>query len=330
MTKFTNVTAIPLSLAVWLATDDYSHNANPKTISVTTLLQSTKEIILSQRVPPELGTVDLSNLIASRIGTAIHDSIEKAWRNNYMKALEGLGYPQAVIERFRVNPTDADLAAAKEQGLPIIPVYLETRREKKLNGWTITGEFDFAADGRVEDFKSTGTYTYIKKTNDEKYKLQGSMYRWINPHIIERDNMVIQFIFTDWQAMQANSPDYPSSKILEYPITLLSVPETEAWIARKLAELDQFLDAPEAAMPRCTAEELWAKPPVWKYYKNPAKMSRSTKNYDTRAEAHARCNQEGKGTVVEVPGIVTKCKYCNAYAICQQKEEYLLNGMLKP
>ncbi len=83
-------------------------------------------------------------------------------------------------------------------------------------------------------------------------------------------------------------------------------------------------------MPPCSDDDLWRKDPVFKYYKNPNSTARSTKNFDTFAEAHARLAEDGfVGKVVEVKGEVVACKYCNAFAVCKQKDTYIADGSLK-
>jgi hypothetical protein len=97
--------------------------------------------------------------------------------------------------------------------------------------------------------------------------------------------------------------------------------------------IDQNYNKPEGELPLCTDKELWRKEPAYKYYKNPASAasgSRSTKNFDTIAEAHARLLEDGNvGTVVEVPGEVVACKYCNAFPVCTQKDALIADGSLK-
>lgn len=331
MAKYTNNHDVPLSLAVWLATDTYDHNPDPFTVSATGLLKPTKQIILSSRVPVVESPVDVLSQLASRLGTAIHDSIENAWLNNHKEALKDLGYPPGLIRCIRVNPSAADLAQYKAANEEVIPVYLETRTEKKLGKWTISGEFDFTAEGEVEDFKSTGTYTYIKKTNDDKYIMQGSIYRWLNPDKITQDTIKINFIFMDWLAMKVKTEKgYPASRILPYRLPLKSVAETEAWMIRKLDEVERYKDSPESDIPECTAEDLWRTQTVWKYYKDPSKRARSTKNFDNVLDANTRYVNDGSvGIVVEVPGEVKACKYCDAFSVCTQKDRYIQDGTLK-
>ena len=49
MRKYLNNSNVPLSLAVFLATDNYDHESD--TISATTLIKPLRQIILAARVP---------------------------------------------------------------------------------------------------------------------------------------------------------------------------------------------------------------------------------------------------------------------------------------
>lgn len=324
MAQYGNVSAVPLSLAVFLATDTYDHDDDPNTISATSLLKPIRQIVLSARVPQEDAVVDLIQMVASRMGTAIHDAIERSWTENHNTALEALGYPKRVIEKIRINPSKEELTD------DCIPIYLEQRAYKKVGRFLVSGKFDFVGEGRVEDFKTTSTFTAINNTNDEKYIQQGSIYRWLNPDIITKDEMAIQFIFTDWSKAKAmQDPNYPQNRIQQRVFMLKSVNETQVFVERKLAQIEQYWDADENELPRCTDEELWRSEPVFKYYKNPASTKRSTKNFDNQQDAMLRYIEDGSvGLVKEVPGQVTACKYCPAFSICSQKDELIAAGDL--
>lgn len=325
MTKYANTSAVPLSLAVFLATDHYDHDDDPHTISATSLIKPVRQLILAGRVPANEAIIDLENLVLSRLGTAIHDGIERAWKQNYTGALTALGYPPKVIERVKINPEPHELDEN------VIPIYLEQRLKKQVGKWTVTGKFDFIGEGRVEDFKSTSVYTAIHSTNDDKYVLQGSIYRWLDPQKITRDEMAIQWIFTDWSKAKALAdPKYPPKRTQQKIFPLKPIGETERFVRQKLAQLEQYWDAPEDEIPPCSDEDLWRSEPVWKYYKNPDKRSRSTKNYATRQEAFLRRAEDGNvGVVVEQPGQVTACKYCAAFPVCSQKDQLVAAGDLQ-
>lgn len=163
------------------------------------------------------------------------------------------------------------------------------------------------------------------------YVLQGSLYRWLNPDIIHKDDMVVNYIFTDWSAADAKQkPEYPQARVLTQRIPLISVEETQAYVEAKLKQIEKYKDAKESDIPYCTDEDLWRKETVWKYYKHKDKTDgRSTKNFDNSADAYARLAEDGyTGIVVEVKGQVVACRYCNAFSVCTQKDNYLLSGDL--
>lgn len=323
MRKYTNQQGLPLAIAVYLATDHYDHEDD--TVSATALLKPTRQLILAKRLPEDMSLVDVSRLLKSRMGTSIHDGIERAWLVNYRVAMTALGYPQRVIDRVVINP-DPDTVTEDQ-----VPVYLEQRSYREIMGVKISGKFDFVAEGMIEDFKTTGTLTWVNGVKDDDYILQGSIYRWLNPKIVTSDQMRINFIFWDWQAARAKAdPKYPKADAAAKIYNLLSLEQTEAFIRNKLAEITRYQDADEADLPLCSDKELWRSSPVWKYYKNPQNTSRSTKNFDNAHDAYLRLQQDGHiGKVVEVPGEVVACKYCSAFPLCSQAKALVADGSLK-
>lgn len=325
---YTGTSDVPLALAVFLASDHYDHSDDPNEISATTLLKPLRQIILPSRIPPGEGLVSLVGMVKNRMGAAIHDGIEKAWKTNYQAAMQALGLPRRVIDRIRVNPPPSELTD------DIIPVYMEQRLKRKLGRWVITGKFDFVGEGAVQDFKSTSTFTYKKQVNATKYTQQGSIYRWLGPKLITQDTLQIHYIFTDWMAGKAKAdPNYPPKPVHTQRFPLMSLAETEQFLRRKLELIEAYWDAPEDAIPLCDDEELWRSDPVFKYYANAENANtpgkRSTKNFDSHQEAMIFLHEKGsKGVVKAVPGQVTACKYCAAFAVCSQKDALIRSGDL--
>ncbi len=340
MQTFSNGTGVPLSVAVFLATDYYDYV--PDVVSATALMRPIRQQVLPARMPKDdpARIIEIMGTVKSRMGTAIHDSVEKTWtQGHYKRAMTGLGYPQDVIDRVVVNPGyEIDPATGnpvKIEGAPplaadALAVYMEIRSFKSIEGRTISGKFDFVAEGRLEDFKSTSTFTWVNDTKSEDYKLQGSIYRWLNSDIITSDVMAIQFLFTDWMKFRTTEANYPSHPVMQMTYPLMSLADTEDYIRSKLQLFDMYKDSAEQDIPLCTDKELWRKAPQYKYYKNPQKTSRSTKNFDTAAEAYARLAKDGNvGIVKEVPGEVVACRFCPAFTVCTQKDQYILDGTLK-
>jgi len=156
--RHTNEHSIDLPLLVWLLQDGYKSGADVapegELISATTLLKSTRSLILQNKVDPSDLKVDVSSYISSRMGHAIHDSIEEAWKNGqFKKALRILKYPKKIIDNIVVNPKPEELEKNH------IPVYMEQRAFKQFDGVVITGQLDFAINGALRDFKSTSVFS---------------------------------------------------------------------------------------------------------------------------------------------------------------------------
>lgn len=325
--RYTNVSGIPLSVAVFLATDNYDYSGEENNISATTLLKPIRQLILRSRLPPSESRVDLTDQMANRVGSAIHDGIERAWLNNHANAMLSMGISQRVVDLIKINPSKQDLIDFPDT----IPVYMEERATRKIGKYTISGKYDHVFDGRVEDFKTTTTYKAMSGSSDDDYSMQGSIYRWLSPDKITKDTMAIQYIFTDWSKLSAmQNPLYPQKRFQEHIVPLISVAATENWITNKLALLESLFHVPEEELPLCTDKELWRKKSQYKYYKNPEKTARSTKNFETEVEALTYKAIEGKGVgiVLERPGGVRACVYCAGYSLCSQKDSLIANGDL--
>lgn len=325
--QLTNITGIPLPLAVWLAGDGYDfRRGERRAISATSLLKGVRKILLSERLNEQNRlTPDVSDQIASRLGHTIHDGIEKAWTNVEARnaAMRALGIPEQIRERIRVNPSEESLRASNS----IIPIWVEHRTERNFMGYAITGKFDMVFEGVLQDFKSTSTFA-AKGGKDEEYRLQGSIYRWLNPDKITADHMIINFIFTDWASYRAKSdPTYPQQRVMPHKVDLYSIRETENWMRNKIKELEAAADLPDDQLPRCSDADLWRGEPQFKFYLDPIKAqdpnARCTKNCDSMQEAlEYQKTKGGRGVIVEVPGKVKACNYCAAWPICNQKDEY--------
>lgn len=317
---YTNEHDINTLVAAWLVHDDYDSGANlfpdKRVISATTLIKPTKQYVLSQKNKDLV--IDLSNLIPSRIGSTIHDSLEKLWSGNYKNSLLKLGYSSEDIDKIIINPTPNEIEEDS------IIIYLEQRYFKEIDGIIISGKIDNIVQGELTDFKSTSTYTYVHQKNREKFRLQGSIYRWLRPDLIKYNHIKIQYFFTDWQKSFAKqNPKYPQLRTLSENIDLLSLEETEEYIKNKLKEIlyNESVSS-EQDMIRCTDDDLWKDSPTYKYYSGTDISGRSQKNFTDFQEAMQHLETKGKGRVVIKESEAKACLYCNAFDICKQKEEY--------
>lgn len=316
--NITNNTGINLALAVWLLHDEYDYINTPNYISATRLMKPLRQLVLPSRIKPEEQVADVSDYISRALGHSLHDSIEKAWKKGYKRSLKLLGYPNSLIERVAINP--------EEVTPEMVPIYLEQRAIRSLDGYSIGGKFDMVAEGIVHDNKSTSAYTWLYGGRDEEHQLQGSIYRWLNPTKITADFIRICYIFTDWQKSAAKSnPNYPQSRVATKDIPLLTIKQTEDWLRSKIALYEQYKDVPEDKLPECTDEELWRSDPQYKYYSDPTKTNgRSTKNFDSMGDARMfQAEKGGKGVIITIQGEPKRCAYCEAFNNCTQKDKYI-------
>lgn len=323
--KITNTFKVDLPLAVWLLQDGYKSGADVappgELISVTTIMRPTKQLILQRQVDQSTTEMDVSEMVARRMGHSIHDSIERAWtEGNWQRAMRTLHYPQRIIDSIKINPEPGTLKKGD------IPIYLEMRGFKQFMGLVITGQMDFLIGDSYRDFKSTSTFAWTSTNKDDDYILQGSLYRWIMPDFIKNDVMRIEFIFTDWLSYRAKAdPKYPQARVAHREFKLMSLENTEQWVVDKIAHIKNQVCKPQDKMEPCTDKELWRGDDTYKYYANPdiAKAGgRCTKRFEKASEAELHCQTKGKGLVVKIHGEVKACTYCPAFPVCNQRKAY--------
>jgi hypothetical protein len=323
--KYTNKNNVSLALAVFLMYDDYEYDERPNSISATGLIRPLRQLILSKQNPAVSKTVDIADLVSTRMGSAIHKGCEDAWTNldNVSDALRVLGASEDAISRIKINPETTSTGDT--------PVYVEQRVEKEIDDFIISGKYDLVLDGTLNDYKSTSVWSYIYDSNADSYIKQGSIYKWLSPDKITDSYMNINYIFTDWSAAKArmDTKSYPQQRVLTKKYPLWGREETQNWIQNKLAQYKLHLNTPQEGLLECTDEELWATEETFKYYKNPNKLDRSTKNFKTMNEALARKSADGNvGIIKTVPGEVKACRYCPVVGICTQAETMLAEGRL--
>ena len=292
---YTNKFGFPDFVQQWLKHDDYDYDKDA--ISTTTLMQPARAYALKKHHWKEL-EIDISDLIASRYGTAIHDSVEKV-----------------------------KLTGCKQ----------EERISKRVMNRNITGKYDIlrpiAPDQwELIDVKSTSVWTYIYGSKDEDYKKQLSIYRWLsvqnNFNVVQKAK--IWMIFTDWSAAKAkNDPAYPQTRIMIKEVDLWGDDETLKYIGERIRLFNRVETMPEEEMPECTDEELWAQEDIYQVMKGDNK--RSTKNCKTQAEAEEYIENKAeplrKSLRVNLrKGGVKRCKYCTARKFCEQYKRLIEQG----
>lgn len=297
--KLTNKLDLPDYLYQWLCSDSYDHDHDPYTISATTLMKPTRATLLTIRHTNRLQQ-DVSDLIASRVGNAIHDSIEKIETKNVLK--------ETRAERaFTVGPVT----------------------------YKVTGKFDIMVvesnlTYTLRDIKTTSVWAYILGGKDEEYRKQLSIYRWLNSTDKKVNDIgYVDFFFTDWQSSKARQDrNYPQYKIYAgYKINLMSLKDTEDYIRDRLTAIEADRNKADNDLTKCTLEELWAEPEKYAVYKHKAK--KATRVLDSYKDAKEYIQSRGiKGFIQKREAKVKRCNYCASLQFCNQGQEYLNKGLL--
>jgi hypothetical protein len=236
-----------------------------------------------------------------------------------------LNVPKDVRDRIVINPEKLEDW--------MIPVFMENRNARRLGKWKVTGMYDFVIDATVEDHKTCGNYAYISQSSVGKWTQQGSIYRWLNPELITKDHMMINYLFTDWsKATAMQRKDYPQTRIIQQKVELLSIEKTEQFLTQRLTQLENLEHVPQDMLPRCTSEELWQNDPTYKFYADKNKVgARSTRTVKTLAEAQLiqSGKYKGEGVIVPHQAEAKYCLYCSGRPICTQADELIQAGLLR-
>lgn len=221
--KYTNKNELPDYVVGWLKNDEYDYESD--TISATKLIAPPRQYALYKLHADDL-EIDVSDLIASRYGTAIHAAFEQIEFEN--------------IEQEK-------------------RMYCEIEVDGKV--FKLSGKFDMLKllpDGthKLIDIKSTSVWSYIYGSKTEDYIKQLSIYKFLgnkNGYNIGSDADICM-IFTDWNKTKAaTSLDYPPLRIAIKPIVLWDDQKTEDFIKERL----RLFIAAEKELPECTPKELW-------------------------------------------------------------------------
>lgn len=297
---YTNKLNLPQYIVDWLEKDNYDHDHDPYTVSATTLMKPTRATLLTIRYADRLQQ-DVSDLIASRVGNAIHDSIERIETDGVQKEVR-------VMATMDIGPVT----------------------------YKVTGKFDVLTQEEngtftLRDIKTTSVWSYILGGKDEDYERQLSIYRYLltAEGYDVNDVGYIDFFFTDWQGIKArNDKDYPQHRIhAGYRIQLMTMEDTETYIREQLEAIERDRNKADDNLTPCTRQELWAENEKYAVYKNGAK--RASRVLDSREEAEEyKAQKRISGFIQKRDPKVRRCNYCSAFPFCNQGQSYANQGLL--
>lgn len=322
--KIKNDLGIDWIIAGWLASNTYTGSNSDSYISASSFCRSVRQNVLGRLIEKsgEEDPIDISTMLKASTGTALHRDIQAVWENPVIitEALKSLGYTDTQIKNIHINPSE-----------PVdgTNLWFEKRATREIGDWTVTGQFDLVVDDTIHDFKSTSVYTYINKTKEEDYKIQLSIYRWLNRELIKNDIGIIHYIFTDWNKINVYSTDgYPNHPFVSININLMSLDETEEFIKKRIRDIDYYTENLNE-LPLCDDHHLMISKETWQYFTS-ATSSKAYRNFDTKLEALKYMQSKGgKGIVKQKQLEPVGCKYCNCCSKCNQYKSFIQNGILK-
>jgi len=283
--RYTNKYNLPDYVVEFLESDLYDYEEG--VISATRLLTPARQFVLNHRFKDEL-EMDISDIIPSRYGTAIHELVSGVKLTNCLQ----------------------------EQRL-----YTDIEVNGKV--YKLSGKFDIIKDmdkpvRKLVDIKSTSVWSYIYDSKTKDYITQLSIYRYLankNGLNVGKD-AEIMMVFTDWSRKRSeSSSNYPETRIKIKEIKLWSESETEEYIKFRLGLFDKCLDMDESELPDCNDEELWRDKPKYEV----VIKDRVVKTCSSEEKAKQHIKKYKLDAKINIKkGDAKRCEYCTVRKFCSQ------------
>ena len=258
-------------------------------VSATELLNSPRIVQLKKKHDDQI-TTDVSDMIWSIIGTAIHGVLEHGKDHNHI---------------------------------------VEQRLHSILDGWHISGAIDLQIvriDGiEINDYKNVGVWSVMNEKIEWEQQL--NIYAWLVETVKKTPvtKLAIIAIIRDWNRRDAKTRQgYPQCQVETIHVNLWSMEEREQFIRNRIHVQSEGLFAMETndVLPLCTPAEMWEKPTTYAVKKEGAARAKSV--HAEKEEAEEALEKAGKGFSIEVrEGDRTRCSsFCPVSEFCDQYKAY--------
>lgn len=304
--KYTNKYKLPTPIRLWLERDNYDYH--PGIYSATRLMKPVRMVVLEERFAKEL-EMDISDTIASRYGTALHDSLEM------------IEIPNALQEERMFG----EVGGFKVSGKPDILLKAKFGFDPLTLTPTVTDD-----TYELWDLKSTSVWTYIYGSRDEEHKIQLSIYKLLAEQngFAMYHRGVISYLFTDWSRSRARQGgDYPPIRAAIKQIDLMDTVDTEQYITSRINLFNAHMEMAESDLPLCTRKELWQKDDKWAIMKEGRKSAVKLHDNETDAKKHLETFDD-KHSIEHRPGVVNRCDYCVVTGHCSQFTDLVAQGLV--
>jgi len=288
--KITNKLNLPAGFVK--AVSPEKHNAEG-CLSATTLIQGVKQIILTERHWDELED-DVSNRIWAIWGQAIHSLLEQ----------EG----------------EYDFA--------------EQKMSYQTGGVTVTGTIDNydMKHGVICDYK-TASVNKVRFKDFTEWYLQGMIYAWL----LAKNNFPVskcRFIalLKDHSKTDAERDcRYPKDPVYvyEFPVTPQALFKIGVFVKNKVGEYQRCIAIGDNAVPPCSPEERWERPPKFAVMKNGAR--KAFRLFDKKEDASLLADTKSGYYVEHRPGESVRCRsFCLCRRYCNYYRESVLTAKPEP
>jgi hypothetical protein len=256
----------------------------PKRYSITSLLD-THRILQLKRRHHEALSQDVSDMIWMIFGSGIHKAIEDAGVEPHQHA--------------------------------------EKRLEYQFGDYTLSGIVDFIDEkkGLILDWKTTSIWTFIYKSNDEKWlkQLQLSALLWYKNTGQWIQHGQIGALLKDYKNKPFPEAGYPDSELQIIDYDLGTPDEIERWVVQVFEDIALYEQFEDDALPMCSAADRWNTGDKWAVMEKGKK--RAVRVYDNEEDATSHVSQAfSDGLKLEIdfrPGEDKRCKqYCPVKLFC--------------
>lgn len=296
--RFTNKHNLPQAMVDIIDNDYDLSKADPKRISITTLINPPIQRLLKVRHWEEIEE-DVSDYIWLITGSAYHYILSKI-EDNKEKSKHRL---------------------------------IEEKIEVKVDDITIVGKLDLFDNvlKSVEDYKITSVWS-VKFGDHEDWEKQCNCYAWLLRKCgFEVNKLYINAILRDWRKSERlKYDDYPNIPFKRIEVKLWSFEQQQAYVESRVKLYKDQSDLPTEKLPICSDSERWKKEDSYAVYKGTNKTASRVLEDAMKAEDWILSNQKKGETykVVKRPGIDLKCtEYCTVCTFCSYyKENYERNS----
>jgi len=258
-------------------------------LSATELITSPRLVLLRKAHADKIES-DVSEMVWSIFGTAIHGVLEHGKDDNHL---------------------------------------VEQRLHAVLDGWSISGAIDLQTiekDGSIsiDDYKTCGAWSVMNEKIEWEQQL--NIYAWLVEHVkkVKVSRVGIVAIIRDWSRRDARIKEsYPDAPIKVIQIRLWPMEQREQFIRDRIAEHSNALLNQELGerLPECTPDQMWEKPTMYAVMKEGGKRAKSV--HTSMNEAELALPPKGYSIEIRQGGRTRCAEFCPVSNFCSQYQAYL-------